>query len=64
MTRRNKVVIVMTSKEVIDETAIFDHGEAEALAEQEEAISDMLEEFSVYEDFDVELTVSIEEEEA
>lgn len=64
MARRNKVVIVMTSNEVIDEEAVKEYSEEVALAEQEEAIRDMLEEYSVFDDFNVELTVSIEEEEA
>lgn len=61
--RRNHVTIKLVAKKEIDEERVIDIGEEHAIESQEMAIKGMLEEYMVYEDFDVEITATFEEEE-
>lgn len=61
--RVNKVVIELVAKEHVDEEDIHIIGEDEALRIQTESLRVMLENYNVYEDFDVVIVNTIEEEE-
>lgn len=62
--RRNNVVIKLRAKSEVDEALVAEYGEEEAIRAQREGIEDMLGEYSVFMDFDVEIDVTLDEEEA
>ena len=61
--RRNNVTIMLEAKNGVDEEALSAYGEKDSLNRQYDAIHDMLEEYGVFEVFDVNIIVSLDEEE-